>query len=210
MPVTKPLLILGAGPHAREMADIVEHVNRVAPAWDLRGFLVPAAQADLVDRPLIGPHRVVGTYDELDGFGDAGLAWSFGCDAPAPTERLINLVAPTAFVASTARLGRGCVLYPGCFVGHDAVIGDRCFALAGTVVNHDDVLGHDVTLAARATLAGGVTVEDGCYLGQGCTARQQLRIGRGSLIGMGAVVVADVMPDSVMVGNPARRLRRRS
>jgi len=32
---------------------------------------------------------------------------------------------------------------------------------------------------------------------------------RNSLIGMGSVVLRDVEPDSVMVGNPARRLRER-
>jgi len=36
-----------------------------------------------------------------------------------------------------------------------------------------------------------------------------VRIGRGSLIGMGAVVVKDVVPDSVIIGNPGRKLRDR-
>jgi acetyltransferase-like isoleucine patch superfamily enzyme len=55
-----------------------------------------------------------------------------------------------------------------------------------------------------------VWVEDGCYLGQACAIKQYLRIGRGSLIGMGSVVVRDVPPNSVMVGNPARKLRDRN
>jgi acetyltransferase-like isoleucine patch superfamily enzyme len=58
-------------------------------------------------------------------------------------------------------------------------------------------------------LAGEIHVEADCYLGQSCTVRQKLRIGRGSMVGMGAVVIADVEPNSVMVGNPARKLRER-
>jgi acetyltransferase-like isoleucine patch superfamily enzyme len=57
------------------------------------------------------------------------------------------------------------------------------------------------------TLAGGLYVEADGYIGQGCQIRQQLRIGRKSLIGIGAVVVKDVPAGSVMVGNPARLLR---
>jgi acetyltransferase-like isoleucine patch superfamily enzyme len=37
-----------------------------------------------------------------------------------------------------------------------------------------------------------------------------LRIGRDSLIGMGSVVVSNVPPNSVMVGNPAHKLRDRN
>ena len=59
------------------------------------------------------------------------------------------------------------------------------------------------------TLAGAVHVEEGCYLGQTCSGRQHLRIGKGSLIGLGAVVIKDVPPNCVMVGNPARKLKDR-
>jgi len=77
-------------------------------------------------------------------------------------------------------------------------------------VNHDDVLGDRVIMASGACLAGGVRVGHGCYLGQSCTVRQRLTIGERSLIGMGAVVISDVEPGSVMVGNPARFLRKNS
>jgi len=52
-------------------------------------------------------------------------------------------------------------------------------------------------------------VEGGSYLGQACTIRQFVHIGKDCLIGMGSVVLADVPPNSVMVGNPARKLRDR-
>jgi len=81
------------------------------------------------------------------------------------------------------------------------------FCLSGCIINHDDMIEPRTILASGVTLAGHVHVESDCYLGQGCTCRQYLRIGRGSLIGMGAVVLDDVAPNSVMVGNPARKLR---
>ncbi len=46
-----------------------------------------------------------------------------------------------------------------------------------------------------------------CYLGQACTVRQNLSIGRGTLVGMGSVVVGDVPAGVVVAGNPARKLR---
>ncbi|MFB3892546.1 MAG: hypothetical protein ACE15C_11050 [Phycisphaerae bacterium] len=56
-------------------------------------------------------------------------------------------------------------------------------------------------LCSNATLAGGVTVEGDCHIGQSATVRQFIRIGRGSTVGMGAVVVKDVPPKSIMAGS---------
>jgi len=121
----------------------------------------------------------------------------------------VSLVDPSAFVSRTARIGVGCVVYPHCFVGLRASLGDFVFMLAGAVINHDDVLANRVVVCSDVTLAGGVRVGAGCYLGQACTVRQNLRIGRDSLVGMGAVVTKDVDSRSVMAGNPARRLREK-
>jgi sugar O-acyltransferase (sialic acid O-acetyltransferase NeuD family) len=207
----RELIILGAGPHAQEMAAIVAQINALVPTWDMLGFLVPEGQADTVGAHLSCGHSVLGTYADLSSYTHAHVALEYGAEAPdLPWTRVVSLVAPTAFVAPTARIGVGCVIYPGSFVGHNAVLGDRVFVLSGAVINHDDVLEDGVTVCSNASLAGFVRVEAGSYLGQACTIRQYLRIGRGSLIGMGAVVVEDVAPNSVMAGNPARRLRDRS
>jgi sugar O-acyltransferase (sialic acid O-acetyltransferase NeuD family) len=212
------LIILGAGPHAQEMAEIVGQINRQAagaPVWNLLGFLVPETQLSLVGQPMGSGLRVLDTYAGLGDDPDASFALEYNCAAPEigshllPRERVVSLVAPGAFVASTSKMGTGCVIYPGCFVGHNAVLGDRVFALAGAVINHDDVLEDGVTVCSNASLAGSVHVEADCYLGQACTIRQCLRIGQGSVIGMGAVVVKDVRAGSVMVGNPARRMEKK-
>jgi carbonic anhydrase/acetyltransferase-like protein (isoleucine patch superfamily) len=204
----RDLIILGMGPHAAEMVEIVERVNRAEPTWNLIGIIAPA------DRPMPEEKQwngcpILGTPEAVGRFPDALFVpdneW------PRPTgvsrDRLVTLVAPSSFVSRTARLGAGCVIYPNCYIGLNAVLGDRVFMLSGSIVNHDAQLADDVVICSGVSLAGGVRVERGCYLGQACTVRQNLRIGRDSLVGMGSVVIKDVPPSSVMAGNPARKLR---
>lgn len=208
--MNRELVILGDGPHAREMADIVAAINQRSATWNLLGFLTAQARS-ASEVSTIDGHPLLGDYGDMSRFPNALFVAEYGSHPPSlPRERLATLIAPSAFVASTARIGVGCVVYPHCFIGSNAILEDHVFALAGCVINHDDHLEDHVTLASGVLLAGYVHIEADAYLGQGCMVRESLRIGRGSKIGMGSVVVMDVAPNSVMVGNPARILRRQS
>lgn len=58
--------------------------------------------------------------------------------------------------------------------------------------------------AARRTVIGHDT-----WIGHGAIIKPQVTIGLGAIVGAGAVVTRDVAPWTIVVGNPARLLRRR-
>jgi sugar O-acyltransferase (sialic acid O-acetyltransferase NeuD family) len=206
----KDLIILGGGVHAAEMVEIIERVNQEKKTWNLLGFL--ARKPEDVGKKF-NDMPVLGTYENASKFGDASFAASnynkLPWPLPVPMDKLISLVDPSAFVSRTAKVGRGCVVYPGCFIGLQAKLGDLVFLLANSVLNHNVVLEDRVIVTSGVVLAGGVHVEENCYLGQSCSIREKLRIGKGSLVGMGAVVVKDVPADCIVAGNPARKLKDR-
>jgi sugar O-acyltransferase (sialic acid O-acetyltransferase NeuD family) len=202
------LLILGSGPHALEMFDIAKRANGARASWNVAAFVV-ADTATPLEPPDGLP--VLSLTNALVQYPAARIVAEFEWPRKheLPRDRLATLIDPSVFVATSAHIGLGCVIYPHCYIGSNARIGDFLFCLAGTVVNHNDIIEDEVTLTSGVVLAGDVHVEANCYLGQGCTVRELLTIGRGTQIGMGAVVLHDVPPNSVMVGNPARRLRAR-
>ncbi len=206
----QPLFIFGVSEHAVEMSEIVERINANDPTWSFQGFIAPerALARRNFDDGLAG-FPVMRLDEALALFPDAGVAAYRQADSAVPIERLVSLIDPTVFVSKTATIGRGCVLYPNCFVGLNAKLGNFTFCLAGATINHDCVLEERVFLGAGATLAGTVRVGAGSFMGQQCTVRQNLTIGENCLIGTGAVLVKDVPPNSVMAGNPARKLRDR-
>ena len=122
--------------------------------------------------------------------------------------RFVRLIHPGAAVSRRAAIGHGSCIGPGCAVSGQVEIGAHAWLGNLAVIGHDGVLGAGVTIAPCATLAGGVTLGAQAYVGSSAVLRPGITVGEGALIGMGAVVVRDVPPAVVVVGNPARPLAR--
>jgi acetyltransferase-like isoleucine patch superfamily enzyme len=57
---------------------------------------------------------------------------------------------------------------------------------------------------------GPIIIEDNCLIGVNAQILPNVRIGRDSIVAAGSVVIADVPPDSIVMGVPARRIGARS
>ena len=117
---------------------------------------------------------------------------------------LIDVQAPSGYVARSAKLGRGVIVGANAVVSSGAVVGDLSLALSQTVLGHHSRLGTAVMLSGGSMLAGRVHVGDRTVVGLGARVLPDVSIGADAIIGAGAVVTKDV-PDGVRVaGVPAR------
>ncbi len=93
----------------------------------------------------------------------------------------------------------------GIDIGDNVLIAGHCHIVAG---NHrfDDP---DRPINTQGFDSRGIVIEDDVWLGAGVKVLDGVRIGRGSIISAGAVVIRDVAPFSIMAGVPARFLRQR-
>jgi UDP-2-acetamido-3-amino-2,3-dideoxy-glucuronate N-acetyltransferase len=129
------------------------------------------------------------------------------------------------------RIGDGTRIGPFVEVQRDAAIGARCkiqshaFICSGVEIEDDVFVGHGTLFIndrfPRATNESGklktesdwplerIVVERGASLGSGSIVMGRVRIGAGALVGAGAVVTHDVLPDETVAGVPARALASR-
>jgi acetyltransferase-like isoleucine patch superfamily enzyme len=100
----------------------------------------------------------------------------------------------------------------GCYVnGYGGLtIGDRSIIGPYTMIH---TANHEMDLSApipdQGWVSEGVTVGADCWVGMGVSILPGVTIGEGCVIGAGSVVVKDLPPFSVAVGNPARPIRDR-
>jgi sugar O-acyltransferase (sialic acid O-acetyltransferase NeuD family) len=111
-------------------------------------------------------------------------------------------------------LGAGAILSPFVTLTSNIRIGQHFHANLYSYVEHDCVIGDFVTFAPGVKCNGNVVIKDHAYIGAGAMIKQgrpgqPLVIGRGAVVGMGAVVVRDVPDGTTVVGNPAQPMHRR-
>ena len=132
------------------------------------------------------------------------------------------IVGDQACVRERVTLGDDVVVGRGTLVENDTTVGARTRIQADAYVTAYSTLEDDVFIAPcvvttndnfmgrterRLELMKGPTIRRGARVGGGAILCPGIEIGEDSFVGAGAVVVQDVAPRTVVVGNPARVLR---
>mgnify|MGYP001378771259 CR=1 FL=1 len=163
------------------------------------------------------------------GFG-YGVSINYSCDIRRPAANRIQ-IGDCVYIASGTWLNipeHGIDAPPAIILKDGCKIGRRCMISAKNRVclENDVMLGPsvlitdhshefanpDLPIHAQGLTGGGtVVIEKNCWLGHGaaviCTSGD-LSVGRNSIIGTNSVVTRSVPPYSVVIGNPAKVIRR--
>jgi sugar O-acyltransferase (sialic acid O-acetyltransferase NeuD family) len=127
----------------------------------------------------------------------------------------ISIVSRQAVVMGPAEIGEGAIICSFCMITTNVRIGRFFHANIYSYVEHDTDIGDYVTFAPRVSCNGNIMIRDLAYIGAAAVLRQgnhsaPVVIGRGAVVGMGAVVLGSVADGETVVGNPARLLRKRA
>ena len=202
--------LCGTGGFAREVAPLA--VIQAGEGNVLHIDLEPVA-GELNGLPVVGTADVPADAAISITIADASVRRRIDAEMTAAGRSFVSIVAPTCIFRGPSRIGEGAILCDHVVITSNVVIGRHFQANLFSYVNHDCVVGDFVTLAPRVCINGNTVIEDDVYVGTGAVLKQgtpdkPLRIGRGAVIGMGAVVTKDVPAGAVVVGNPARVLDR--
>lgn len=84
-------------------------------------------------------------------------------------------------------------------------IGNNCVLTGCTILGHDASTNRKLGLRpGEWSMQEPVIIEDDCFVGIGSIILMGVTIGKGCIVGAGAVITKDVPPNSVVGGNPAK------
>lgn len=212
-------MILGTAGNCIDILDTINDINaaRGSQVYECGGFLdddVTMHGKTVQGLPVLGPLSRASEcvdYVFVNGIGSPSNFWkkrNIIAKTGVPLERFETVVHPTASVSRMAQLGHGVVVFQHVTITSNVTVGHHVIILPNTVVSHDNIVGDYTCIAGGVCISGNVSVGHSCYLGANATIIHGARIGDHCLIGMGSVVLTDVPNNSVMVGNPARFLRK--
>lgn len=113
-----------------------------------------------------------------------------------------------ALVGAPVSIGDGtfintdCLIRPNVSIGKNVAIGPRT-----SIISDNHEVGSSLKRAGGGSFDP-IEIGDGCWIGACCTILGGVRIGAGSVVGAGAVVVSDCEPDALYCGIPARLVRK--
>jgi sugar O-acyltransferase (sialic acid O-acetyltransferase NeuD family) len=209
------LALVGVAGHGREVAAALQALERAGrPLGILKGFLD--------DDPLVAEATAGGLLRLGDlASGGPGIQGAvLGVGYPEVKARIVGRLAnralswppvvhPDATLGPRVEVGQGSLIQAGAVLSTDIRVGDFVTVNLGATVSHDCRLGDYVTLSPGASVGGTVTLDEGAFVGLRASVVQGVRIGAWSVVGAGAVVLSDVLPNTVVAGVPARVINTR-
>ncbi|QPJ63715.1 MAG: acetyltransferase [Candidatus Nitronauta litoralis] len=123
--------------------------------------------------------------------------------------KFFSIRAENAVVMDSVEIGEGAIVSPFVTFTSNIKIGKHFHANLYSYVEHDCIVGDFVTFAPGVQCNGNIVIEDHAYIGAGAVIRQgkpgqPMTIGKGAVIGMGAVVTKSVATGTTVAGCPAK------
>jgi UDP-N-acetylglucosamine acyltransferase len=167
------------------MSDIYNPNDRFDPSNIIHDTAIIYDNVKIGKNNIIGAYCVIGSNGEIRGQQEFDGCVEIG--SGNVISELVTIQRP-ASANKITKIGDNNIIMAHTHIGHDAQIGSGCELSTGTIV-------------------GGYSIVEDCVkIKLGVTIRNRKRIGKGATVGMGAVVVTDVQPTQVVVGNPAKPL----
>lgn len=215
----KNLLIYGCG--YPSITSLIKYLNTRGNQWNIIGYLDDTKfgkEKEYFGYPIIGNESSIPEFVQKGYYFFNNVA-SSTANIEAVAQKLAKHNAQMAtFIfpelpdldLDTIKVGEGSIISPQVIVGAGVQLGKNVIVRQQSIVSHDSTIGNYCFIGPNVGIMGGVTVGDKTFIGAKALIRENIRIGNNCVIGMGAVVTKDVPNNTIIFGNPAKPIQKKS
>lgn len=211
----KEIVIIGAGDFGKEVAWLIEDINKQKPTYIILGYLdddINKIKRVYNGYQCLGPIAYLNTLNQ-NHHACAVIAMQNGDVRKKILESLPEfdawetLIHPSVHCSETSHIGKGCIVCANTNISVNTTIGDQCiFNIAGTV-GHDCEIGDYVSVMSGAVISGHVQIGENAYLGSNSTIIPGIKVGAHAKVGAGSVAIRKVKEGTTVMGVPAKEFR---
>ncbi|MBP3920596.1 MAG: acetyltransferase [Bacilli bacterium] len=201
--MSRDIIIIGAGGHARVIADIISRGND-----NLVGFLDD--DLDKIGKCIYDDKKVIGRI--CDGVKYKNVFFIIGIGSNAVRMSIANkydynwctLIDSSAIIGNNVKIGEGTVIMPGVVINTGSIIGSHCIINTCSSIDHDNTIEDFVHISPGSHLAGTVFVGSLTWICMGVNVINNISIGKNNIIGAGATVLKNIdSQGKIYIGTPA-------
>ena len=211
----KDLYIVSAGGFGRETVGVIERINEVKPTWNLKGFI--DNDESILGKKVLG-YPIIGNDNYLlelqrevwvvCAIGNAKLRKRVVENLSKNSYiRFATIIDPSVIIYKDVTIGEGTIVSAGSIFTVNIKVGKHVIINLDCTITHDDIIQDFVTLNPSVNVSGNVVVEECVELGVGTQIIPGKRVGSGSIIGAGSVVIRDIPANCTAVGIPAKPIK---
>ena len=213
----KDIAIYGAGGFGREVACLLNVINKETPTWNLIGFFDDdeRLKGRMISHygPCLGGIGDLNAYDKplnlTIPIGNPNVVRQIVSEITNPNITFPNLIHPSFKVAdeNAFEIGKGNIIQGDCSASCDVSFGDFNVLNGSVVFGHDAKVGNFNTFMPATRISGEVHIGDENFFGVGSIVLQQLKIGNNVRLGAGSVMMTKPKDGNLYIGNPAAKFR---
>lgn len=211
----KNIIIIGAGGVGREVSLIIEKINKLKATWNLIGFIDDNINSW---NRIINGYQIIGGMDlletlPLDTYVVIAIA-NYNLKKKIVNKinnkfKFATIIDPKVYIHDYMTIGEGTIIYEGAIITANIQVGNHVIISPKCGIGHDSIIKDYVSLLWNVNVSGNDVIEEGVMMGSGSTIIQGKKIGKGSIIGAGAVVIDDIDSFTTAVGVPAKVVKER-
>ena len=197
----KPVIILGAGGHAKVVADILKLSSR-----DVLGFITPSLKfgEEFCGKKVLGNDEVINSYSPEDielvnGIGSLPrkkLRWQLASRMRQQGYTFASVIHPNTIIAADVDLAEGVQIMAGVVIQAGTKTGIDSIINTGAIIDHDCKIAANCHLAPGVVCSGGVTIGRNTHLGTGTIVIEYRTVGCNCVVAAGTTVFRDI-PDNI-------------